>query len=315
MYKQADIMFMYAETSVHVGGGESVGAIDLAIAREKYTDFPFIPSSGVKGAIRDWFENHTLDNNNTYSKEEVKVIFGGEDGSDGAGSAIFTDARLLLFPVKSLKGVFAWITCPFALDRFSRDLAMGLQGIADFKAPNVDDGKAKVNNGNKTLIVEDNKIILEEYILEAEDNDPSLPKIISSIVNYFPSGDEYAEWRKRIKNHLIILSDNDFTDFVKSSTEVQTRIKLGEGKSSDTSKGGNLFYQENLPADSLLYSVVAANKPYIKNGAILNADSDVLAALKKLDTQRVQFGGNESVGKGIFCIAFDKKNQSLEANL
>ena len=53
MYNKTDIMFLYAETSVHVGGGDSVGAIDLAIAREKYTDFPFIPSSGVKGAVRD----------------------------------------------------------------------------------------------------------------------------------------------------------------------------------------------------------------------------------------------------------------------
>lgn len=305
-------MFMYAETSVHVGGGESVGAIDLAIAREKYTDFPFIPSSGVKGAIRDWFENHAQNDKKTYSKEEVKVIFGGEDGSDGAGSAIFTDVRLLLFPVKSLKGVFAWITCPFALERFSRDLVMGLQGKAAFTAPKVNDGEAKINQGNKALIVEGNKIILEEYILEADDKHPSLPKIISSIVNYFPSGDEYAELRDRIKDHLIILSDNDFTDFVKSSTEVQTRIKLGEGKSSDTSKGGNLFYQENLPADSLLYSVVAANKPYIKNGVNLNADSDVLAAIQKLDNQRVQFGGNESVGKGIFCISFNSKAKSME---
>ncbi|MDW8464753.1 MAG: RAMP superfamily CRISPR-associated protein [Chloroherpetonaceae bacterium] len=49
-------MFLYAETSVHLGGGESLSAIDLAIQRERHTDFPVGASSGIKGAVRAWFE-------------------------------------------------------------------------------------------------------------------------------------------------------------------------------------------------------------------------------------------------------------------
>ena len=39
-----------------------------------------------------------------------------------------TDARLLAFPVRSLKGVFAWVTCPAVLERFHRDLQLARLG-------------------------------------------------------------------------------------------------------------------------------------------------------------------------------------------
>ena len=42
---------------------------------------------------------------------------------DYAGAGL-SDARLLLFPVKSMKGVFAWITCPRVLNRFISELSL-----------------------------------------------------------------------------------------------------------------------------------------------------------------------------------------------
>ena len=41
-----------------------------------------------------------------------------------AGAVAFSDARILAFPVRSLSGVFAWVTCPAVLDRLSRDFGL-----------------------------------------------------------------------------------------------------------------------------------------------------------------------------------------------
>src|SRR5229473_7214760 len=51
----------------------------------------------------------------------VDIIFGPKDGSEHAGALIAGDARVLLFPVRSLSGVFAYTTCYDVLGRFKRD--------------------------------------------------------------------------------------------------------------------------------------------------------------------------------------------------
>ncbi len=47
------ILGMLAETSTHPGMGQMVGAVDLPVARERTTGYPMIPSTALKGALRD----------------------------------------------------------------------------------------------------------------------------------------------------------------------------------------------------------------------------------------------------------------------
>ena len=61
----------------------------------------------------------------------------------------------------------------------------------------------------------------------------------------------------RVKTHLAVLSDDDFTHFVRHATEVVARIGLDYERK--TVKTGALFYQEFLPAETLFYSVVFAS--------------------------------------------------------
>ena len=291
MYKESDIMFMYAETSVHVGGGESVGAIDLAIARERYTDFPFIPSSGIKGAIRSWWENN--------GDNDTDIIFGPEnDGAEHAGAAIFTDARLLLFPVRSLKGVFAWITCPLVIERFKRDLRIADNeddiNIDQLKPADEDTAIVPKNSEN----LSDGNIVLEEYTFEGQE------KNISGLTGFlrkaFPDDKAHSYWKKKLDTNLIILHDDAFRDFVKSSTEVQARIRIDS--KTKTVNDGALFYQENLPSDTLLYTVAATHDSF-KNGDDKSAE-DIFTQLNTMNNHNVQLGGNESIGKGIFNLNF-----------
>jgi CRISPR-associated protein Cmr4 len=58
MFKKSKLFFIIAETPLHPGsGGEVTGLVDLPIQRERHTNFPKIEASGLKGCIREAFEN------------------------------------------------------------------------------------------------------------------------------------------------------------------------------------------------------------------------------------------------------------------
>ena len=81
------------------------------------------------------------------------------------GALGFTDARLLLFPVKSVSGVFGWITCPAVLERLKHDLSICQPSITlNFSLP----AKNQAPSGSD-LIVGENQIVLEEYTFKVQE--------------------------------------------------------------------------------------------------------------------------------------------------
>jgi CRISPR-associated protein Cmr4 len=171
MYKIARPFFMVVETPLHAGSGADLGIVDMPIQRERHTSFPKIEASELKGCIREAFEELKTGDNKVKSdklkgefsdleekweiekdgKERIKfdesisLAFGPEKGDEHAGALGFTDARLLLFPVKSMKGVFAWITCPMVLERFKED-----SGLCGIECKNGEDGTIRIPS-DKTL--------------------------------------------------------------------------------------------------------------------------------------------------------------------
>ena len=241
-------------------------------------------------------------------KDKVRCTFGPDfsrdEGDAHAGAATFTDGRLLLFPVRSLNGVFAYTTSRFALSRLKRDLEMAkVQGVtwtvpaeSDDKIVGVQDSKIKDSN---------NKVVLEEYTFDFQ-ADESVKAIAEWIAdNAIPQGSEYEFWRKKVKDDLLILPENAFRDFVKLSTEVQARIMIDNEKK--VVKQGALFYEEALSSDSLLYSVILAHDPACdteKRPDGLKTSTDVMTFLSGIDKERLQFGGDATIGKGIVNINF-----------
>ncbi len=157
MFKQARLLFLYTETPLHVGSGSSLGTVDLPIQRESHTNFPMIQSTGIKGKLRNVFENNGLGNDVDVVKV-VNAIFGSESSNAGALSP--GDGRLLLFPVRSLAGVFAWITCPFVISRLQRDLAIANHSQT-WEIPQPESNQAYVPAGSK-------EIVLEEFCFETK---------------------------------------------------------------------------------------------------------------------------------------------------
>jgi len=274
------ILYLYAETPMHVGTGIGLGAVDMPIQREKHTSYPIIQASGVKGALRDTAEL-TLGRDS----QEVKSIFGGASGDKGedfAGAMSPSDARILLFPVRALNGVFVWITSPTVLARFKQET--GLDGVPD--APESDE----VQVSNSGLLIHQ-QVMLEEYTYPAQVSDAA-----AKWANYFADHalhhDTVSYWKNRLSEHLVILPDNEFRDFVRYSTDIVTRIHIDDVKK--TVKDGQLFTQELLPADSLLYSFV-----HVTNSRDEQIKAhDIVGKLQDAIGYRLQIGGDETVGRG-----------------
>ena len=308
MYKIARPFFMVVETPLHAGSGTELGVVDMPIQRERHTSFPKIEASGLKGCIREAFENETGEItvgskkvDSTNREDTVSLAFGPEKGDEHAGALGFTDARLLLFPVKSMKGVFAWITCPKVLERFRNNLE--LAGIKDIH----DIPKEKTAPKDCQLFIKDNKIVLEEYTFEVNKDNKGegtcskFAEWLSKTV--IPSGNEYNYWQEKIKNDVVVLQDDDFRDFVNLSTEVITRTKIDN--ETGTVQSGALFTEEYLPSETILYSLALATPIFNNKKGVFQKTNDkneeyqVMEYFTKGLPEVIQIGGNATIGKGI----------------
>lgn len=262
-------------TSLHPGSGTGIGVIDMPIQRERHTGFPIIPGSSIKGVLRE-----VSNVNNDISKD---IIFGPENDKSNnkyASSASFSDARIFAFPVRSLKGVFAWVTCPEVIRRLKSDDLIKNKDLS----VSVQDGKIIC----KDELVVDNKVILEEY-----DFDRINGQIDNEILKFGKKFFSSDTDKNAFETRFAIISDNDFSHFVRHATEVNARIALE--KNTKNAKEGALFYEEFMPPETLLYSTIIFENARDGSG---KKPEDLASALTI--SGPVQFGGDETIGKG-FC--------------
>ena len=281
MFEAKTMLYVYVETPLHAGSGRALGNVDLPIQRERVTGYPIVQASSLKGRLRAAGEG----------MPHFEAVFGPDtaNADKHAGALSPGDAKILLFPVRSLKGVFAWTTSVEVLSRFRRDAAMvGIE--PGWSTPEPLKEKALISSGD---LQGDGKVVLEEFTFT-----PNVEPIVQEIGQWLaekalPQTDEYAYWRQELPRRLVILPNDDFRDFVTFSTEVATRIKL-HPKKKTVDEGP--WSEEYLPTDTLLYAPLMAT-PSRKSGVALSGP-EVLQAVKALNLTRVQLGGNETVGRG-----------------
>ena len=286
------LLTFYTRTPLHVGCGTSVDVVDLPIMRERITGFPVIPGSSLKGVLlqhaREVFDSGQHARSSSTLPTEAKVLFGAveTEGPDkkhvsNAGCIQIMEAKLLAFPVRSLAGCFAWITCPAVLERFQRDTGKA------FTVPQPN--KSEVVAGTELMV--EQKVVFEEYPL--------------TVVNGFKV-DDVAEaletctndplWTSKLKTRLAIVSDEMFQQFVTTCTEVVARIVIDPAKRTNT----NLFNQENIPCETLFYSVLTVLASRRNSSESSSSPAALLEEL--LPTKNAplfQIGGDETTGHGI----------------
>ncbi len=311
MFDEQRMMYIYVETPLHAGSGRAVGVVDLPIQRERVTGYPLVQSSGIKGRLRAEAKARGLDD------ATIAAIFGPDkvdaDSNAYAGAASFGDARILLFPVQSLYGVFAYVTSANVLARLARDLAaIGVEnkGLSAAIAA-LDKDKDKETAYAGSMVAKNKTLVLEEFsYTDCEDVPGTIADFLKSAL---PTGPEYAYWRDSLANRLVILPEDDFRDFVTGSTEVVTRTRLDPN--TKTVASGALWTEESLPSDTLLYCPLAMGKERKgeeqrkkdndgkeRNAATAKSLMDTLS--KAMNGQRIRLGGDETVGRGCVALHF-----------
>jgi len=292
--KTKKIAFYHCHTPLHIGSGTTLDVIDLPIQRETHTDFPVMPSTSIKGVIRAEYglekvfkdiENFKEEpkeeckensNKNCYELDDEECKFFCLFGyGDREGDIIFTDGKILLFPVKSVKGVFAWITCPLVLERFERDTEINLNLSDEIKK--LDDNQAIAGKDIKI----DNYLVLEELSFDASNSKNSILETIHNLLS--------KNLKEEIpKEKIAIVSNDRFRYFVKNHTEVNARIRIDQA--TGTAGSGALWYEELIPAETVFYNLILSRTDNERN---LNSISGFINEKKIF-----QFGGDETLGRG-----------------
>lgn len=273
---------LVAETSLHPGTEGTGGVIDLPVARERDKGYPVIPGSSMKGAIRYKAEQESGED-----KSKVAEIFGEPNQ---AGGIAVTDARLLLLPMRSLTGHYRWVTCPYLLERFQRDLK--LINHANLFTLN---GQTKLTKG-EALALEGGSLYLEEFSFKLV----AKPEIIDAIVQTLKPLIYHESLRERLSTQMVIISDDDFSYFSQYGLQVNARNVLDD--KTKTSK--NLWYEELIPSDALFYSLLVARK----------GQEEHINHVKQLfdNTPYLQVGGNETVGQGWCVVSYLEGGENHE---
>jgi len=115
-YKYAKVVLIKSLSDLHPGVGRGTEVVDLAIQRDG-VGFPVIFSSSIKGSMKTAL----------YHRRRDLTYLLGPDQTDeekySSPVAVMT-SYIVSFPVRSLKGIYTNVTCPFLLKRFVKYLSM-----------------------------------------------------------------------------------------------------------------------------------------------------------------------------------------------
>ncbi|OFC30540.1 type III-B CRISPR module RAMP protein Cmr4 [Acidithiobacillus caldus] len=289
---KTSLFHMQAISPVHVGVGQAIGVVDLPIARERAANLPMIPGSAIKGVLRDSFAG---------ARELQKTLFGPDQISKNedshAGALVFGDALLLVLPVRSLVGMVSFVTSPFLLSRYQQMAKRcGQSGL-----PNIPD----LTQENNALVTDTSRNITRAG---AQQRDMLILEDLDLFASKSPDAEAWSkwisaqlqdeEWQQHFHARFAIVSDAVLGFLADTATEIRSRIRIDDDKR--TVAKGALWYEENLPAESILFGLLGFDQPF--DGSDVDTQAAFLAHLQDPDRSLLQIGGKASIGRGLIRI-------------
>jgi CRISPR-associated protein Cmr4 len=304
MFAAAECLFLYLESSLRVGSGEPRKEVDLPLQREAATGYPLLPASSLKGVLRSVARTQQ-------APVELFRLLGSEPEAEaeaaGAGQAqplqpssvVVSDGLPLLFPVRSLCGLFAWATSLEIVSRFQRELtAYGVTLPALPQLPALGPESAGVAP-ESPLVGARKTLVLEELSFMAQAS-PEVAALGSWLADHaFPDDPVFDYWRQRAAPGLVLLPEAAFRHFVTRSTQIVPRIRIDP--TTGTAAEGALWSEEYLPPETLVYALIGVNLPEDPPAWIKKA-TDLLDWVRGLAPAYLQIGSGRTLGHGIVRV-------------
>jgi CRISPR-associated protein Cmr4 len=300
------MLHLHTLRPLHIGSGSADGTIDLPHSREAGTGYPDAPGSGLKGVIRDEFAE----------TKHLELLFGprpGDAGNDKAGvgtgkqgALMFSDGLLLCLPVRSWAGGFAWVTSPLSLLRYTRErAALGLPELARPAALAALGGlaiDACACTDSSSLLQADFAYLQDLRLKRDAAHTPAASGLASGLAGiFYPQADpDSAAWRDLFRAQFMVASEAVFGYLCDMAMDVRARVRLRED--SKTADGGALWYEESVPAESLLWATVAADP-------VKEKSADQVMGLFMEDTARLdrtRLGGKATIGRGVARLLLEQ---------
>jgi CRISPR-associated protein Cmr4 len=295
-YEFCDLVLIKTVSNLHPGIGKTGGIVDMPVQKDNL-GFPIIYSSSIKGALKS-----ILWDLQGVSKNIIKALFGPEleEGEKFTSAIAILDAFTLVFPVRSLEGVYAFATSPVLLKRFNRLLEMtkkDLPYIKDLSNLSINKGECQTSqNAVGLLNVEGmNKLVINEEI------------IVDYKLDYSDKIKELEKLCDIELGRLIILNDAEAISALERSLVRITRIALEREKK--VIKEGGLWTEEYVPLDTIFATVFLYSKASYKAEEFQNSlqAGEVRNEFQNLIGKTNNYliiGGNETIGKGIVKLRF-----------
>jgi CRISPR-associated protein Cmr4 len=301
MFDASECMFLYLESSLRVGSDEDTVEADLPIQREAATGYPLVPGSSLKGALRARAQKQQ-------APVELLRLLGSppeaEDQEPQPSSVVVSDAIPLLFPVRSLTGLFAWVTSIETWSRFQRDLAA--YGVKVPQGPHLPAFPAETAAiaPEAPLLCSKRTLVFEElsFPVQAAEEVAALGAWLAEYA--FSDDPVYDFWRTRAARGVVVLPEGAYRYFVLHGTQVAPRIRIDPR--TGTASDGSLWTEEYLPPETLLYGLIGARMPEPPPKEIKKA-SDLTDWVRGLAPGLLQLGSGRTLGHGLVRIRWTGK--------
>ncbi|MCX7680345.1 MAG: type III-B CRISPR module RAMP protein Cmr4, partial [Spirochaetes bacterium] len=171
---------------------------------------------------------------------------------------------------------------------YKRDLTIANFKV-DWNIPSIEEPNVIIIKDNSNIKIGQSVYIEEVKLTSKSAND--FDAVLNDISKALPEkNEEYAFVRNKIKSDLGIVDDEVFRDMVSLTTEVTARIAIDQN--TGIVKRGALWYEEALPTDSLMYSLILLPK-CSRNGC---EPSEIVNKFLPFNGKIINLGGDETIG-------------------
>jgi CRISPR-associated protein Cmr4 len=219
-----------------------------------------------------------------------------EDQPTTPSSVVVSDAIPLLFPVRSLTGLFAWVTSLETLARFQRDIDTYKVKVAPIPQPPALEPETAGVTPQTPLLCSKQVLVLEEltFPVRAAEEVGALGAWMAE--HAFPDEPAYEFWRSRAQHGVVVLPEGAYRYFLTHGTQIVPRIRIDPR--TGTASDGSLWTEEFLPPETLLYALVGANLPETPAKEIKKA-ADLVDWVRRVAPGSLQIGSGRTLGHGI----------------